>query len=698
MSTPPSPPVADLDMRAPKPPLRQRLSLVWLVPVMALVVSLGIAWKAYSDRGEVIEITFRDATGINVGDTRLKFREVDVGLVEALRFSDDLREVIVSVRVNKDVAPYIDENARFWLVTPEVTARGISRLDTVLSGAFIEGLWDAETGPALPRYTALTSAPAERFAEGGSFVQLRVSDAGAISEGAPVIFRGLEVGALSNLRLDPGGSGALIDAFIESPHDARLTTGTRFWDISGFSVSLSGAGLNLNVRSLAALITGGVEFADIVSGGQPIEAGHSYQLYSSRDAARDGVLLDDQDTNVPVSLLLDGSVRGLQTGAEVQYRGLRVGRVEDFSLVVQDGPRAARDLRLLVNLSLQPARLGLRADTTYAEVLGFLAERVDAGLRGRVGSTGLLGGTVIVELVEMDTLAPGEIDFGHEPFPLLPAAPSELADPSATAEGLLGRLGALPIEELMDAAIRLMNAGTDLVGRETTQLAPDRLVALLDQISALVGSEDVQAIAPQTRAAMTDLGGLLGELRGAALPDQIAQFVASADTAVQAVAQAAEGVPGLLSELEGLARVAGALPLETLTTRASDILATLDGLFGSEETAALPGALADTLGELRAALVELREGGAVESVNAALLAAQEATATVARSTEALPVVLEGLNRVIANVDAAVASYGPRSAFNDETIEALRELRRAAAAAGSLARTLERNPSSILLGR
>ena len=135
MTTDPQP--AALKTEPAPNPIWTRLSVVWLVPLLALAITLGIAWKTYADRGMLIEIDFADATGIVPGETTLKFREVDVGKVESVGFSPDLTSVRVGVRVNKDVAQYIDDEARFWVVRPEVTTQGISRLDTVLSGAFI---------------------------------------------------------------------------------------------------------------------------------------------------------------------------------------------------------------------------------------------------------------------------------------------------------------------------------------------------------------------------------------------------------------------------------------------------------------------------------------------------------------------------------------------------------------------------------
>ena len=74
------------------------INVIWIVPIVALIVTLGIAWNAFRDRGSVIEIEFADATGITPGETTLRFREITVGGVEGVKFTDDLSRVVVSVR------------------------------------------------------------------------------------------------------------------------------------------------------------------------------------------------------------------------------------------------------------------------------------------------------------------------------------------------------------------------------------------------------------------------------------------------------------------------------------------------------------------------------------------------------------------------------------------------------------------------
>ena len=153
--TPPPAP----EIETPKPEAGWRLSAVWLVPLIALVIALGVAWRTYSDRGPIIEIVLDNAAGVEAGQTTIRFRDVNVGVVESVALTDDLKRVVVTVRVRKDVAQFVDDSAQFWVVRPSVTAQGVSGIETVLSGVYIAAYWDATPGPRVQSFEALPRPP-----------------------------------------------------------------------------------------------------------------------------------------------------------------------------------------------------------------------------------------------------------------------------------------------------------------------------------------------------------------------------------------------------------------------------------------------------------------------------------------------------------------------------------------------------------
>ena len=264
----------------------RNLSLVWLVPLLALVVSLGIAWKSYADRGTLIYITFENASGIVANETTLRYRDVVIGRVEEVGFAPDLSKVSVAVRVDKDIAPFLDEDAAFWVVRPEVSARGISGLSTVLSGVYIDGAWDQKPGEAQTLFVGTDRPPFVQPGRDGRRITLRTEDGRMITDGAPVLFRGIEVGRLEHPRLTVSGNSIVVDAFIDAPHDRRITSATRFWDTSGFTVSFGAEGLSLDVDSLASLVSGGIQFDSVFEGGRAVSSGAVFDIYPDEATAR----------------------------------------------------------------------------------------------------------------------------------------------------------------------------------------------------------------------------------------------------------------------------------------------------------------------------------------------------------------------------------------------------------------------------
>lgn len=664
---------AELVRKPARAPLWERLSLIWLVPLAALVILLGVAWSTWSDRGVLIEISFADATGVNPGETALKFREVTVGRVETVGFSADLSEVVLGVRVNKDVAPYIDDQAQFWLVRPEVSTQGISRLDTVLSGTFIDGYWDAQPTQPQSRFKGLDKAPLSPDPTKGTWVTVVAADAGGLVDGAPVIYRGLSVGRLSNLRLDPAGGGVQADAFIDAPHDKLLTSSTRFWDTSGFSVSLGAGGISLNVRSLASLVQGGVEFATLTSGGTAIEQGHSYQLYPEEQAAKDSIF--DTTTGKPVrfALLFDEAARGIERGAKVTFRGVEAGEVTELSIRI-DGEGKERKVRQQMVIALSPERLGLAADADAATVTSFLTDEVAGGLRARISGTGLFGTTLVIELTDLPAAPPAQLD-NTGPLPMIPTGPAAQNDLAASAQGVFARVNALPIEAVMDSAIRMMNS-----------------------ISAVAESDETKKVPAELNALMSELKTLTQQMNEGQLADRTLKAVDAVMQAADTTYGVMDEVPPVIAELKTLAEHANEIPLGSIGTELDGLLADLRATVASAETEKLPANLSAALEETASLLKELREADAAKNLSTALASAGDAATSIQSAADRLPEVTQRLQALLSRAESLVAAYGERSPFNAEMVNTLSELRRAAASFGALARTIERNPQAFILGR
>lgn len=527
-----------------------RLSPVWVVPILALAVTLGIAWRSYADRGTLIEIAFESASGIAEDTTELRYRDVAVGQVEEVTFSDDLSQVLVAVRVDRKLAPFLDEEAQFWVIRPEVSAQGITGLNTVLSGVYIEGRWDATPGTQQALFEGLERAPLAGSAREGTAIQLTARDGNSIISGAPILFKGIQVGAVEAPELTENGESVVIRGFIEAPYDKIVSTNTRFWDISGVSVSLGAGGVSLNMASVASLVQGGISFDTLVSGGEPIEQGHTFPLFGDQAAARASLLDDPSADSLRVKAVFDGEVGGLTEGATVRFRGLEVGQVSGVAMVAEeDGNRAV--VRLHATLAINPARLGLGEDADEADALALLESYVEQGLRVRLATSSLLSSALVVDMVELPAPEPAEIVTAEGALPVLPTVPAEVADLNASAESVFKRINDLPVEELLASVQGLVDSANRLISSDDALGIAPEINATLAELREL--RPVLTSTLSETEATLADVRAIAAELRESGAAETVNQVFDSAAAAADAVEAAAAELPKLTTRVNALA-------------------------------------------------------------------------------------------------------------------------------------------------
>jgi paraquat-inducible protein B len=200
------------------------------------------------------------------------------------------------------------------------------------------------------------------------------------------------------------------------------------------------------------------------------------------------------------------------------------------------------------------------------------------------------------------------------------------------------------------------------------------------------------------RGVIADLRSIVAELKDRGAVDQLSSALASFDKASADIATASGDLPQLIEDLRAIAAKVKELKAEELIAAVTRVMDSTDALIGSDGAKSIPPALSSALDEVQAALRELREGGAIENTNATLASAREAADAVAQAARNFPDVTAQLDAVIAKADALISSYGAKSTFNSETLDLLRELKTAAKSVSQLARTIERNPNSLILGR
>ncbi len=419
---------------------RQHLSLVWLIPLIAILIGVWLAYKTVNERGPVVTISFKEGSGLEAGKTKIKYRAVEVGQIEKVEIKEDLSGVVVTAALVHGTEPHLTENTKFWVVRPRVGVGGISGLETIVSGAYID--IDLLPGTPAREFKGLETPPLVKSFDPGTQYVLKAKKLGSAYDGSPVYLRDIQVGEILSHELAADNESVLLHIFIKSPHDQRVTTGTRFWEASGLDVSINAEGVNVQMASLASLLAGGVAFDTPVGQGQnqPSQDGAAFPLYESFKSIRESSFV----RKVPYLMYFDGSVRGLTVGAPVDFRGIRVGTVTDVKMELN--PETLK-LRIPVMVELEPERV-IATDVAESlieyDVVGKLIQR---GLRAQLQMSSLLTGQLFVSL-ELYPDLPRKSLVMTEGIPIFPTVPSSMDALRRTLTDVVDKIGTLPLDKI----------------------------------------------------------------------------------------------------------------------------------------------------------------------------------------------------------------------------------------------------------
>ena len=483
-------------------------SLVWLVPLVALVIGAWLALRAFADRGPSITITFDTAEGLEAGKTTIKYRSVDIGVVKTIALLDDRSGVVATAEMTRQAEKLLVEDAHFWVVRPRVSAAGISGIGTLINGAHIG--FDAGASPRARRaFTGLESPPPLASDRAGRRFVLRGENLGSLDVGAPVYLRRLAVGQATRVALDGRGQGVVVEVFVDAPHDRHVTAGTRFWHASGVDLTVSARGIKLDTQSMASVLAGGIAF-ETPAPGAAAPAATEFVLFDDRE----GALRNPTAATDRYAVGFAHSIRGLSAGAPVEFLGHPVGEVTAIELQLDPDTAEARSL---VRFALDRRRLG------GEDPRALLDRLVARGLRAQLRSDNLLTGARYLALDLAARRDRARIDWAAQP-PRLPALESSAEDLQASVSRILEKLEKLPLDRLASETTQAMGelrtmlqGASRLVARVDGQVAP-QMMAVLGQAGKTLGAveQTLSADSPlqgDLRRALRDLGGAAHALR-----------------------------------------------------------------------------------------------------------------------------------------------------------------------------------------
>ena len=518
---------------------RQKISVFWLVPFFAALLGLFLAYNFYKEQGPLITIQFNTAEGLIAGKTPIRYRDVNIGVVEKIKLTDDLEKVTVEARMTVSSERYLNNHARFWVVRPRVGTSGVSGLGTLLSGSYIQVT--SLVGTAFQtRFKGLEKPPLTEEGAPGLRLKLQAEQAGYVGIGSPVYYRQVKVGQIEAQRILPDYKMVEFTIFIESPHHKIIRNTTKFWNVSGFSLNLDANGLSVRSPSLEGLAQGGVAFDIIEEYEFPykVEDGHVFTLHETRDIAEEDTLDLSSTRKFEYVTYFEGSVRGLSVGAPVEYKGVQIGRVSDIKLLYDE---ATENVVVPVLIEFQPDRLlGIQVEET-----DFLNNTIVRKLQAKLQTGNLLTGQLFVSLVARDDGFISQLEKNADGVVVLPSIKSDLERVTEGVQDALVKINELPLEDLITSA-------TVTISQAQQLLADVNQLGVASRLDSTFGAAD------GALSEYANLAAVIGKEMNS-LTSQMGKFVSTADESIEGIAPDSPLYYNLLNTLKDLQQAARAV-------------------------------------------------------------------------------------------------------------------------------------------
>ncbi|WP_454993380.1 PqiB family protein [Cardiobacterium hominis] len=421
---------------------RNRLSYLWLLPVIALGIGLWLAYSHLSQIGPVIRIAFTSAEGLDAGKTKIRYKDLEVGTVTSIDLSNDLKQIIVTAQMQRTAEALLKKDSQFWVVKPQISTGGITGLGTLISGNYIAVSPGKEEERA-NQFVGLDEAPQIQSTEEGLRVRLITDSASGVNVGTAIYYRGISVGQIEQIRFSERYDNLYLTAFIHAPYDRLITNNTKFWNISGINFSMGAEGANLEVESLEALVRGGITFSTpttLNTNDTPASPGTVYTLFENERASTERTGFEKEYYVV----YFDDTTRGLRQGAPVYFNGMSIGEVIDIRLLYDETKNTAVTPVLI---ALEPDRID-RVNRQEKRDRNLITDLVKHGLQASLETGSLITGDKIITLNQYPDDIRSLRKDEYSNYPVLPSRAGSISQLTDDISAIVASVKKLPLEEI----------------------------------------------------------------------------------------------------------------------------------------------------------------------------------------------------------------------------------------------------------
>lgn len=425
-----------------EPTVKNRpFSILWIIPVIALLAALWLAFNRLSNQGPNIQIQFQTAEGLLEGKTKIRYKSLNIGVVDRIELSEDLQHIIAHAKTTFNAKKLLKEDSSFWVVKPQVSASGISGLDTLLSGSYI-AINPGESDKKSHSFVGLEEIPVIEPSIEGTRISLTASSAQGVSVGTPFIYRGIKVGQIERIQFEEPFDKIALTAFIEAPYDALISNNTKFWNIGGVNVNLNASGISVAMNSLKTLLVGGITFntpTSFETSSTELSANKNFFLYNSEQEIKQPVY----ESKHYYVLYFDQSVRGLSAGAPVQFNGISLGQVLEVRLIFDEEKQKAL---IPVLIEIEPERIKRINNSTANDSI--IATLVEQGLTAQLDMGNLLTGQKLITLSIDNKSKQSLLPDLYSTHLVLPTKSGSISEITQNINDLLSKINEMPLDEL----------------------------------------------------------------------------------------------------------------------------------------------------------------------------------------------------------------------------------------------------------
>lgn len=428
----------------------QMLTTIWMVPFIAMVIALWLAFQYYAKVGPTIEISFKSNAGLIANQSQIKIRDVTIGMVTQISLAEDGKGVKVKAQIDKEVAPYLNEKAKIWIVHPDVGSHGVSGLDTLLSGSYIKlhGLKDEETKHT---FIGLEDPYLDNEAK-GKYYQLKAPNSYDITEGSNVYYRQVKVGRVERVSIADTGEQVRFTIFVEERFTPFINTKSQFYTRSNFAMDFSQGKLDFSIAGLSQIVHGGIS---IYTPSYSIKKQSKnrqmiYPLYKSLADMKSKHLMTGADDKVYKFQFKD-DITKLEVSSPLQFKGFQVGYVIDIDSHFNEEKRTiASDVFAIVHTKA----FYNQANNIKGEKV--LEQLVKDGLKAKLNTNLPVVGAQFIDLVFDKNVTANML---HEDTYVLFPTMEQKKDVGIVSEvkKLISKLEQLPLENLLNATTKLID-------------------------------------------------------------------------------------------------------------------------------------------------------------------------------------------------------------------------------------------------